>query len=78
MSLFTDKRKWTIKEERDGTTWWMIRGGAFSNVINKKYPHKLWDNKEDVDRYCNNVNRVQRRKSEVVKAGYRFGKLGKK
>tara|TARA_R100000664_G_C2726435_1_gene118275 strand:- start:318 stop:533 length:216 start_codon:yes stop_codon:yes gene_type:complete len=68
------KMKWTLKEERDGTTWWVIRGGAFSNVINSKYPHRLWDDKDEIDMYCSNMNRRSNRKCEVVEVRHRDGK----
>ena len=68
------KMKWTLKEDRDGTTWWVIRGGAFSNVINSKYPHRLWDDKDEMDMYCRNMNRRSNRKCEVVEVRYRDGK----
>tara|TARA_R100001082_G_scaffold79992_1_gene47231 strand:- start:836 stop:1051 length:216 start_codon:yes stop_codon:yes gene_type:complete len=66
------KNKWTIREERDGVTWWMIRGGAFSNVINKEYPHRLFDDIDDVKMYCNNINRDSGRKCEVVEVEHRY------
>ena len=64
---------WTIKEERDGTTWWMIRGGAFSNIINNKYPHRIWEDKDEADRYCANMNRRANRNSKVIEVRYRYG-----
>ena len=67
------KNKWTIKEEKDGTDWWIIRGGAFSNVINEKYPHRLWDDEEEVYDYCNNMNRRSNRNSKVVEVKFGYG-----
>ena len=64
------KDKWTIKEEKGDTTWWMIRGSAFSNVINHKYPHRVFEDKEEADRYCSNINRVGNRNSVVVNVKY--------
>tara|TARA_R100000781_G_C4069446_1_gene123956 strand:+ start:187 stop:420 length:234 start_codon:yes stop_codon:yes gene_type:complete len=65
------KDKWTIKEEKEGTTWWMIRGGAFSNVINSRYPHRIFEDKEEAERYCNNINRGMNRNGVVVNVKYR-------
>lgn len=66
--------RWTIKEKRDDTTWWMIRGGAFSNVINKDYPNRLFEEKEDAEMYSNNLNRRSGRKTKVVKVEYKDAK----
>tara|TARA_R100000458_G_C8111384_1_gene134025 strand:- start:267 stop:503 length:237 start_codon:yes stop_codon:yes gene_type:complete len=66
--------RWTIKEVKNGTTWWMIRGGAFSNVVNNKYQHRLWDEIEDVQVYCNNLNRNNDRKCEVVEVSHEYSK----
>ena len=64
---------WAIKEDRDGTMWWMIRGGAWSNVVNNKYPHKLWDSKEEADKCCADTNRRYYRKGKVVEVVYNYG-----
>ena len=65
------KDKWTIKEEKENTTWWMIRGGAFSNVINNKYPHRLFEDEDEARRYCSNINRRMDRNAVVVNVKYR-------
>ena len=58
--------KWTIKEEIDCTTWWIIRGGAFTNSITEKYPHRFFESKEEADVYSSNLNRRLNKKTEVV------------
>jgi len=63
--------KWTIKEEKNNTTWWMIRGGAFSNVINKKYPNRLFDERKDAEMISNNSNRLYGRNTEVVEVEFK-------
>ena len=57
---------WTIKEEIDGTTWWMIRGGAFTDVINQKYPLRFFESKEEAEIYSANINRRLNKKTKVV------------
>jgi hypothetical protein len=42
-------RTWAIKEVRDGSDWWMIRGGAFSNKVNNKYPKRLFKERRDAE-----------------------------
>jgi hypothetical protein len=66
--------RWTIKEEKDGVVWWMIRGGAFSNKVNDKYPNRLFNTREDAELYSNNVNRSYDRKTQLVKVEYKDGK----
>ena len=67
--------KWTIKEVKDdGTTWWMIRGGAFSNLINERYPNRLFDTEMDALKSSNNVNRLYGRKTTIVKVEYEDAK----
>ena len=62
----------TIKEEKDdGTTWWMIRGGAFSNVINSKYPNRLFDEREDAEMISNDSNRLYDRNTEIVEVEFK-------
>tara|TARA_R110002020_G_scaffold308985_4_gene524529 strand:+ start:541 stop:777 length:237 start_codon:yes stop_codon:yes gene_type:complete len=61
--------KWTIKEEINGDTWWIIRGGAFSNVINDKYPHRFFETKEEAEVYSGNLNRRINKKTKVVDVG---------
>ena len=51
----------------------MIRGGAFSNIINNKYPHRIWEDKDEADRYCANMNRRANRNSKVIEVRYRYG-----
>ena len=65
------KSKWTIKEEKDNTTWWMIRGGAFSNVINNKYPNRLFDEREDAEMISNDSNRLYDRNTEIVEVEFK-------
>mgnify|MGYP003112408270 CR=1 FL=1 len=60
-------KRWTIKEEIDGETWWVIRGGAFTNVINESYPRRLFESREDADEYCNRINMRTDRNAKVVK-----------
>ena len=57
---------WTIKEEIDGTTWWMIRGGAFTNAISHKYPHRFFESREEAEIYSANLNRRLNKKTKVV------------
>ncbi len=66
--------KWTIKEEKDGITWWMIRGGAFSNVINRNYPNRLFDEREDAEMISNVSNRLYERNTEIVKVEFKDAK----
>ena len=67
--------RWTIKEEKDdGTTWWMIRGGAFSNVINRKYPNRLFDSRKDASMYSSNIIRLYGRKTTIVEVEYKDAK----
>tara|TARA_X000001382_G_scaffold62218_1_gene42877 strand:- start:11880 stop:12101 length:222 start_codon:yes stop_codon:yes gene_type:complete len=71
------KDRWTIKEEKDGTTWWLIRGGAFTNVINKNYPHRVFDDYKEAILRSGNINRLSGRETDVVKVRYRRGNMGK-
>jgi|TARA_R110000803_G_scaffold99917_2_gene168092 hypothetical protein len=71
---------WAIKEDRDETTWWMIRGGAFSNVINKKYPKRIFGSREDAELSSNKLNRESRRNTKVQElsnARNRFTKISR-
>ena len=65
------KSKWTIKEEKNGITWWMIRGGAFSSVVNNKYPNRLFDEREDAEMISNDSNRLYGRSTEVVEVEFK-------
>ena len=68
------KHRWTIKEDKDGVEWWMIRGGAFSNKINKRYPHRLFESRMDAEVYSNSINRSYDRKSKIVQVECKNGK----
>ncbi len=57
-------RTWAIKEVRDGSDWWMIRGGAFSNKVNNKYPKRLFKERRDAELFSNNLNREGNWKTE--------------
>ena len=61
-----NNRAWAIKEVRDGSDWWMIRGGAFSNKTNNKYPKRLFKEKGDAELFSNNLNREGNWKTEIV------------
>ena len=66
--------RWTIREEKNGAMWWMIRGGAFSNKTNDRYPHRFFETKEDAEMYSNSINRVSDRKSEIIEVIYKYAK----
>jgi len=59
------KKGWTIVEKKDGVTWHMVRGGAFSNIINKRYPKRIFDVREDAELYSNHLNREGGNKTTV-------------
>ncbi len=61
-----NNRAWAIKEIRDGSDWWMIRGGAFSNKTNNKYPKRLFKEKGDAELFSNNLNREGNWKTKIV------------
>tara|TARA_R100000278_G_scaffold121386_2_gene105196 strand:+ start:103 stop:366 length:264 start_codon:yes stop_codon:yes gene_type:complete len=68
-------KRWAIKEEKsDGSTWWMIRGGAFSNVINTKYNYRLFESKDDAIMQSNDMNRLYGRKTTVAEVRYKNAK----
>jgi len=59
-------RRWAIKEEKDdGSIWWMIRGGAFSNVINTRYNYRLFESRDDAIMQSNDMNRLYNRKTTI-------------
>tara|TARA_R100000234_G_scaffold118364_1_gene98650 strand:- start:230 stop:493 length:264 start_codon:yes stop_codon:yes gene_type:complete len=69
------EKRWAIKEEKDdGSTWWMIRGGAFSNVINTKYNYRLFESKDDAIMQSNDMNRLYGRKTTVAEVRYKNAK----
>ena len=69
------EKRWAIKEEKDdGSTWWMIRGGAFSNVINTKYNYRLLESKDDAIMQSNDMNRLYGRKTTVAEVRYKNAK----
>jgi hypothetical protein len=68
-------KRWAIKEEKDdGSTWWMIRGGAFSNVINTKYNYRLFESKDDAIMQSNDMNRLYGRKTKIAEVRYKNAK----
>ena len=68
-------KRWAIKEEKgDGSTWWMIRGGAFSNVINTKYNYRLFESQDDAIMQSNDMNRLYGRKTTVAEVRYKNAK----
>jgi|TARA_R100000329_G_scaffold151188_2_gene146311 hypothetical protein len=67
--------RWTVKEERDGTTWWLIRGGAFTDKVSNRYKHRLFEDYDEACVYSGNINRQNGRATEVVKARTKYGKV---
>lgn len=43
----------------------MIRGGAFSNVINTRYNYRLFESRDDAIMQSNDMNRLYNRKTTI-------------